>query len=360
MSIIRKIFSIVLLFFCAAVCWAGAKYEVVLLGDLHYDAEDIRVDVDKLPGYRKREMQRNIDAWEKNIPAVLKAAAGYAAMPSVLFTVQCGDLTQGDEGKYELACTSFERALAKITENQKKSVYVVRGNHDIRGAGKEKAGEDVLWKYMKKQDVVFPLQDKDQTSYKIVGEDLFIFFDGMKESLKALELAIKAKPDARHKFLFTHIPVMPCTFSSSHIGWICGKYSKNGDKIRALLAKNNVIVFAAHTQLTSYFEWKLPEGVIKQFVSFSVVKNPSVKVDAVKFTGSEYFQYVEDTSFPKLKEKDRTALKNFLKKYYGKLDHSIRYKNVAGFNVLRVEKDKVFVDVYCGDLSKVVFTQQIK
>ena len=189
---VRGFLSAAVLMLCAALCFGNEKYEAIVLGDLHYDAEDIRVGVDKLPGYRKREMQRNIAAWEKEIPRLLEGVAGYSAKPSVLFTVQCGDITQGDEGKYEFARTSFERVLNKLTNNNRKSVYVVRGNHDIRGVGKAKASADVLWAYMKKQDVVFPLPGKDQTSYKIVGKDLFIFFDGMKESLEAVELAIKA------------------------------------------------------------------------------------------------------------------------------------------------------------------------
>ena len=360
MSILKHFLSAALLILCTALCWSSENYEVILLGDLHYDSEDIRLDVDKLPGYRKREMQRNMAAWEKNSPRVLSAAAGYSAKPSVLFTVQCGDITQGDEGKYEFAKTSFERVLQLVNKDQKKRVYAVKGNHDVRGQGKDKACSDVLGGYMKKQDVIFPLPGKDLTCYKIVGKDLFIFFDGMKESLEALELAIKAKPDARHIFMFTHIPVMPCTFSSSNIGWICGKYSKNGDKIRALLAKNNVIVLTAHTHAPSYFEWKLPEGVIKQFVSFSVVSNPSAKVEVIKYPGEEYFLYLEKNYFHKLKEKDRNALAGFLKKYRGKLVHSVRYKNAAGFNVLRVEGNKVFVDIYSGNMKKPVYTQVVR
>ena len=360
MSILKHFLSAALLILCTALCWSSENYEVILLGDLHYDSEDIRLDVDKLPGYRKREMQRNMAAWEKNIPRVLSAAAGYSAKPSVLFTVQCGDITQGDEGKYEFAKTSFERVLQLVNKDQKKRVYAVKGNHDVRGQGKDKACSDVLGGYMKKQDVIFPLPGKDLTCYKIVGKDLFIFFDGMKESLKALEAAINAKPDARHIFLFTHIPVMPCTFSSSSIGWICGKYSKNGDKIRALLAKNKVVVLTAHTHQTSYFEWEHPEDMLKQFVSFSVVKDPAAKTGVTKFAGDEYFTFFEKNQYPKLKEKDRNALHNFLKKYYGKLNYCVRYKNVAGFNVLRVENDKVFVDIYCGKLDKAVYTQVIK
>ncbi len=360
MNILKHFLSVVLLAFFAAVCCGNEKYEAIVLGDLHYDSEDIRSDSSKLSQGRKLEMARNMAAWKKNIPDLLGRAARYSAKTSVLFTVQCGDLTQGDEGSYEFARTSFERALKQISKGQKKSVYVVRGNHDIRGAGKKPACNEILWGYMKKQDVIFPLPGKDQTSYKIVGKDLFIFFDGMKESLKALELAIKAKPDARHIFLFTHIPVMPCTFSSSNIGWICGKYSKNGNAIRSLLAKHNVIVMTAHTHAPSYFEWKLPEGVIRQFVSFSMVKNPSDKIEIIKFTGDEYFQHVKKSSFPKLKEKDRTALNNFLEKYHGKLNFCTYYRKVAGFNVLRVESDRVFVDIYHGKSDKAVYTQVIK
>ena len=358
MTLFKKI-SVLLLLFFTVLAFAKENYEVVLLGDLHYDSADIRKDVEKLTAGRKREMQRNLHAWGKNIPAVLNAAKNYATQPSVLFTVQCGDITQGDEGSYEFARTSFERVLKIVNDGQKKPVYVVRGNHDIRGVGKEKAGDEVLTEYMKKQQVNFPLPGKTQTSYKIVGKDLFIFFDSMKESLPALELALKAKPDARHIFLFCHIPMMPCTFSSSSFNWICGRYSKDGDKIRSLIAKHKIIVLTAHTHVTSYFRWNLPEGPIRQFVSFSIGKDPGTPTDMIKYTGSEYFRYFEKTIIPKLKEKDQTALRNVQKRYIGKLDNCVQYKGVAGFNVLRIEGDKVFVDIYCGDLSKKRYTQTV-
>ena len=358
MTFFKQLFAFLLLFL-AIFSFANENYEVVLLGDLHYDAADIRVDVDKLAGYRKREMNRNIAAWQKNIPAVLDAAAQYSARPSVLFTVQCGDITQGDEGKYEFARTSFERILKIVNQNQKKSVYVVRGNHDIRGIGKEKAGVEVVTDYMQKQGVAFPLPGKDLTSYKIVGKDLFIFFDSTKESIAALELALKAKPDARHVFLICHIPIMPCTFSSSFFGSICGKYSKNGDSIRALLAKHKVIVLAAHTHITSYFHWNLPEGPIRQFVSFSIVANPAAKPGMIKYSGADYFRYFDENIIPKLNDQNRIAFQTVQKRYIGKLDHCVKYPEVAGFNVLRIEGDKVFVDIYSGDLSKKVYTQAI-
>ena len=53
-------------------------------------------------------------------------------------------------------------------------------------------------------------------------------------------------------------------------------------------------------------------------------------------------------------------MQNFLNNFIGKLNHCIQYKSVAGFNVLRIEGDKVFVDMYSGKLDKVVFSRQIK
>lgn len=55
--------------FLTAAVWAGNQnYKVILLGDLHYDAPDIRVNQDKLAACRKREMHHNLKAREKNIP----------------------------------------------------------------------------------------------------------------------------------------------------------------------------------------------------------------------------------------------------------------------------------------------------
>ena len=354
-----KFTSVLLVLFAAVIGIAKENYQVVLLGDLHYDAEDIREGVDKLTPSRKRELRRNLAAWKENIPALLKATADYANKNDVLFTVQCGDITQGDEGKYEFAVTSFERILKLVTNDHTKPVYVVRGNHDCRGKGKQKACADVLWKYMKKQDVVFPQPQVSQTCYKIVGKDLFIFFDAMRADPKTIEAALKAKPDARHIFFVTHIPVMPCLFKPGNIAWICGG-SKYNSQISTLLAKHNVIVLAAHTHATTYFDWKMPEGSLKQFVSFSIVRDPALKPEKITISGEKYFKDFEEIHYPKLGKKDLDALQNFLKDYIGKLDHCVHYKNTAGFNVLRIEGDKVFVDIYSGKSDKLIFTQQIK
>lgn len=357
MMLKKILFGILLQF--ATVCFGREQYEVVLLGDLHYAAEDI-VERDKITRHRNNLLNGYLQAWEKHIPKVLRRAAEYSAKDNVLFTVQCGDITNGDEGNYEFSRSCFERVLKLVNQDQKKSVYVVRGNHDLEGKDKDKACRDVLDEYMKKQDVIFPLPGKDQTCCKIVGRDLFIFYDGMKESLEALEAALKVKPDARHIFLVTHLPVMPCRFSPAAIHYICGRYSKNGDKIRALMIKNNVIVLAAHTHLTSYFDWKTPEGSLKQFVSFSVVRDPEIKPEKIDYTGTEYFQHFEKNYYPILGEKDRIDLQNVLKRYVGKLESCVHYKDVSGFNVLRVAGDNVYVDVYCGKLDKALYTQKIK
>ena len=360
MFLFKKIAALFVFAALSAVAAAKEQYQFVVIGDLHYDAADVRVDADKLTGARKRGMDSNIQAWKTNIPNVLKAAARYAAQDNVLFTVQCGDITQGDEGSYELACTSFERALKYVTKDQKKPLYLVRGNHDIGGKGKLQACDDILFGYMKKQDVIYPLPGKDQTCYKVVDKDLFIFFDSLKGSFEAVNSIFKANPDVRHVFFFTHLPVMPCRFVADGLGWICGKADKFDYKLRKLLAKHNTVVLSAHTHQTAYFQWKMPEGSIRQFVSFSIVNNSRAKIEKISGSGDKYFQDFEKYIFPKLPEKRRAAEQRFMKDFAGKLEFYNVYKNVNGFNVLRVEGDHVFVDMYCGKLDKAVFTQQIK
>ena len=354
MGVHSKFILILMVLITTVICIARENYQVVLLGDLHYDSEDIRINTDKLKSYQKREMQRNVALWKKNIPALLKAAADYANKNDVQFSIQCGDITQGDEGKYEFAVTSFKRVLQYVNQEHTKPVYVVRGNHDCRGKGKLKACADVLWEYMKKQDVIFPLPQKSQTCYKIVGKDLFIFFDSMRINLKAVKLSLQAKTDARHIFFVTHIPVMP-----GGLDFICSD-TQYGEKIRTLLAKHNVIVLAAHRHETSYFDWEMPEGSIKQFLSFSMVKDSTIASQIVNYSGSEYLKRFEKKVYPARKEKKHLAMQNFLNNFIGKLNHCIQYKSVAGFNVLRIEGDKVFVDMYSGKLDKVVFSRQIK
>ena len=121
-----------------------------------------------------------------------------------------------------------------------------------------------------------------------------------------------------------------------------------------------MIIFAAHTHIPAYHKWKMPEGVIRQFVSFSLVTDPDAEISVKRFNGNEYLRSVERTAYEQLDGEDYADLLKFTKKFHGKLKHAIRYRGAAGFNVLRVEGKKVFIDIYSGSWDKPVYTQAIK
>lgn len=322
------------------------SYNILVLGDLHYDARDLRV---KDPGENK-EFKRNITAWQKYIPGMLQAASEIANKECA-FSIQCGDITQGDEGSYEFSAASFHRILALMEKQLQIPFYPVRGNHDVRGTGKRQASDDILPAYLKKQKAIFPSQNNSQTCYKIYGRDLFIFFDSEADSLSAVREILKKHPEMRHIFLVTHQPIVPC-ITSLNSYWIT--YCKNQGKrtaLRKLLAKHNVIVLTAHTHVTACFKWQFPEGTITQFTSFSIAGSRNSIKEVLSGTEKEFFEEIDqqlNTKLPPHLIKKQGHLRKIIPEYRdAKIQYSF-YRQTSGFNILRINGNEVYMDIHAG------------
>lgn len=338
-----------LFFALLAFITAAAKenYQVVLLGDLHYDGAHLRIDRDNLPQKSAGSLNRNLKHW-KYIPAMLQKVAAYTKNNPVKFIAQCGDLTHGDEGSQELAERSFHEAITAITKDQSVPLTIVRGNHDVRGKGKRKASNNVLIPYMLKQQVK-QVDPQGHDYYRIIGKDLFVFFDG--GSLPALEKALAAKPDARHVFVITHVPVLPCLYNANFT-WVTFRWHE--DKRSALikmLAKRNAIVLAAHTHQTSAGFWKFPEGTITQLVTFSMPAAPQpVKLPKIKVESDQSF-FARVINGSRRNPKYQARLKKFISIYQGNLQRYEFHEALAGFNVLQIDGGTVSVDLYTHEMK---------
>ena len=130
---LKKIFStvVVAVFLCG--CSINNSYNIVLLGDIHYDRTDLHdhevyknfkpevpyaqgvinenglfswrsqtLWVTKNKGEDLRTVPKNVKMWEKDIPALLDNAADAAKKNNTHYLFQLGDIVQGDAGIYDL------------------------------------------------------------------------------------------------------------------------------------------------------------------------------------------------------------------------------------------------------------------
>ena len=350
-----KKFIAVLLILASSMLFAAEPYRVLVLGDLHYDSPDVRAG-GKVKGVPRREMMRNVAAWKENIPAMLNAAALYAN-GNCLFSVQCGDLTQGDEGSYEMAVKSFNNALTILKSGHNNPVYVVRGNHDVRGSGKAKASAAIKTFMQQYKELKFSAH-KDQVSYRMAGKDLFVFFDSQSGTALASLKEILAKvQNFRYMFVFSHLPIMP-TISVSN--WLCyrGKAASQAE-LQALLAKHNAIVLAAHTHRSQVTYWKLPEGSVTQVISFSIVSKITENFAVEEKSGAEHFKYIDEIISRK-KGAARENIRKYLAPYRDKMVKKATFV-ANGFNVLKISDNGVEMDIFTGsDLSKPAGTLKLR
>lgn len=344
----KKLLAIALFAVVFAVV-AGEKSSIILIGDVHYDPAGFQVEWDKIKG-RKRAFETNTAAWNDTIPKILKKAGAHSEK-GIDFTVQLGDLVEGnfkDGASHKLA---VEQAIARITEHQKVPVYFVRGNHDSAIQGKGRINYNAaLQEYYQKNG----FKNTTATQVMMHKGDLYIFYSG--DQTMALE-ALEKYPEARHVFFFTHIPVLPS--SSGATAWIV-----NGGSIRnratrmklfTALAKRNTIVLSAHIHLTTIYAAKFPEGTITQFSSYSRPKMLSDKIsETVEQDGSQFFtkKYLQNP--------DRPATVTLKEELADKYQPFTKYYCTGGYNVLTADDSGVYVEIYSGKMDKALKRVKLK
>ena len=144
------------------------SYEVVLIGDVHYTEEALHLDLKNRHNEVQYAVKTNVEAWQGDIPVILKTAADYANEKSaVAFTVQLGDFVEGLHGNYDLHKKAVTRSLAKVSAGHEKPVYFVKGNHDSWGNGGTDGCYDVLLSYMAKYQELtqIPFEDPRLTAH---------------------------------------------------------------------------------------------------------------------------------------------------------------------------------------------------
>ena len=331
------------------VSLSAAAYEAVLLGDLHYDRAELHHKT--LSEAKQREQRRNVAYWANRAPKVIAAAAAKINARTA-FAMQLGDIVQGDTDAEEDQATLCREALGILKKHiAAVPLYFVKGNHDHRCPGGGAASERVIPPSFKSEKLIAG----PNVNYAFLHEnDLFLCFDSEKPDLAWIKKVLAEHPDVRHTFVFTHLPVLPC--STRGIWWLIYNINPRTDaarlELRKLLAARDAIVICAHTHKPSLMVYRSAEGRITQ----AVVSSMAISGAAAKWT-------LESDTF------DTPALQKVLDEtpkivagvdeYRPGIVKCERYQG-SGFAVLRVEGEHVFLDCYAGTGSAPAATWQLR
>ena len=258
------------------------KYNVIILGDTHYDA----VDPEKYhAGYHlenapreanhRKEFVRNGKMWSGRCPEMVKRAACLVD-DDTRFVLQMGDLIQGDTADaaahtrfLDDAMNLFKRDLAPDLP-----FVTVAGNHDVRGnddAVCSRAYADYMPVRLSKE-LGQPITD---TSFLLrSGQDAYIVLFYPAPDLGVVENLLQQAEGARHIFLVVHTPVFPIESAKSWWWFVYGdkKDARAEDRraFRRMLATRNAIVLCGHTHKTELYDWYGDGGRITQMTMSSV------------------------------------------------------------------------------------------
>lgn len=319
-------------------------YRVVLIGDTHYDTatevyhSDYNEPDERLNRIQRAEFARNAKLWS-GVSPLMMAAAGRRVTDDTAFVIQVGDLIQGDCGNPEVHSRMLLDALTLFKKNFGAIPFLtVTGNHDIRGPQAAEAYRKTAPAYHTRE---LNMDIRSTTFYFRHGEDLFLFIDFTAPDENVIREAFDAYPDARHKFVISHGPVVPsdCYFAA----WML--FGSEADKekraeFRSLFARNHVIVLTGHSHTVEYSVYEEEGGTIRQIIMNSIWEIPEQKnmallhADPAEY-GVEQPRYNRPVNLPVLEE------------YRSGITHYERY-NGAGYATLDIGEN-VTVRFYGGD-----------
>ena len=260
-----------------------AKYSVLVLGDVHFDAPEIGVyhahykpKAGKAAEIFPLRMKREHDQWS-GLMQRLAAAARKDIKPDTKFVLQLGDLIQGNCAKADVHAKMLEDGFAyfKKTVSPDLPFVPVVGNHDV---------DKSLWLDKKTSlevfcETMFPKWSRelgrpvDSTTFAFrQGPDLFLYADFNYPDPERILNLLEDNANVRHTFLVSHgavVPVVP----GAHFRWfLLGKKEQEAvrRKLFSELCRRNAIALVGHNHVTSFADLQTPEGRLTQFMATSV------------------------------------------------------------------------------------------
>lgn len=329
---------------------SSKSYNVIVLGDTHYDAEPASKyhslymeKVDWLNKVQRAEFKRNGEMWRERCPRMVKRATRLIDKHTRM-AFQMGDLVQGDCGSGVVHQWMLHDVMNYFKGELGGLPFVsVVGNHDIRGVDAHR----VYHEYMPQRMSQELGQDITKTTFSFwIGPDVYIAIDFNDPDDAEIERLFAESTHARYTFVLVHGALFPMDGDSCR--WIFHGSEKDTEKrqhFRSLFAKRNVICLCGHTHTTEFYDWYGDGGRITQVTVNSVWTSDKkeYKIDA---EGADHYGDLykrEDKGDGKFK--DESALFNEYKPGLRTWTHS----RAAGSYRLNVSDTSVTLDFYVGD-----------
>lgn len=327
------------------------EYNIIILGDTHYDAEPPSVyhshydeKVEWLNRVQRAEFARNGEMWRDRCPRLLKRAACLVD-ENTRQVLHMGDLVQGDCGNGDVHRKMLDDVMNYFKEafGGDLPLVMVVGNHDIRGTDAKKVFHEYMPARMSRE-LGLPVS-KTTFSYTI-GDDAFLAIDFNDPDDAEVEKMLKDTEGCRHTFVVVHGPVFP--YDGASCRWFYhGKQKEARLHFRQEFARRNAIVLCGHVHRTELADWYGDGGRITQMTMNSVWSKPEFDQYNIISEGAEnYGTLRRDMKRSDGKPiVDETAL--FDEYRSGLRRYSV--SPAAGSYKLNVSRRRVTVDFYAGD-----------
>ena len=333
----------------------AADYQVMLLGDIHFDAKKYHTAPNGEIVTRYSESY--VGMWQGKSQELLKASAKMVN-ENFPFVIQLGDFVQGyavtPESLAEMLDESF-REVKKFFPKHK--MLSIKGNHDVRRQISKSVNGKVtpvaLWEHQIYEEAFLPLISGElgrksiKSNYALTyNNDLFIFYDDFAEpqpqtSINFLKKTLDAHPDVRNIFFITHIPLLPC--STFKPGWLLPSYLK---VMQILAQRRNVIILAGNTHQPSLLQVKVGNNTVTQLVVSSLACYWKHGKDAeISAKGKKQFYEVLDKR--KKQTPNTPAAKKFLDSVEVEKLTIYSKESMQGFAVLKIrDNGSVDAEIY--------------
>ena len=340
---------------------ADAKYSVLVLGDVHFDAPEIGV---YHAHYKPKEgraaeifplrMKREHDQWS-GLMQRLAAAARKDIRPDTKFVLQQGDLIQGNCAKADVHARMLEDGFAyfKKTVSPDLPFVPVVGNHDVDQNSwlDRKSAMDVYCETM------FPKLTRelgrtiDNTTFAFrQGPDLFLYADFNFPDPERILNLLEDNANVRHTFLVSHGAVVPVGLGKGYRWFLLGKKEHEAArrKLFSVLCRRNAIALVGHNHVTTFADIKTPEGRLTQFMATSVWSAEGQADRPPKHTTPADYAKIPKTS----KQYDVNDARTLFGEYRPHLSDYF-LSNQQGRFMLDVSDTSVTMTAYGGDHAEV-------
>ena len=268
---------------------AADEYDILLLGDVHYDklAHHDMTWLEREKAGDVRQVQNysrlTAEVWPRTLERIRAAVAAPGGVGGpVAFVAHIGDFVEGLCGTPALAELQNREAIASVTDARLGAPFLFcKGNHDITGPGAPDAFDRVLLPFITAQAEggrpKLTCFDVERANLAVShGNDWFLFFDAYDpRALEWLERVL-GKRTARHVFVLVHPPVVPYGARSTWTVLAGAARLPRRQRLLDLLGEHRAFVLTGHIHKYALATRVTERGPFVQLAISSVISKPDV------------------------------------------------------------------------------------